>query len=236
MEPGSFIGVYSSATPGHRRAAHKRYWFVWDCADEGYRVQALDEVFQPRGEALAVDPTTFTASFSSEPTILSMPPDHRSGGGDTRSPGTAEQRSRAISELESSLRADFAALLLKARRGEDIPGTLHALREIACREEGIEPEHKFMFAEFGINLRKGKFPEAALEHAKRVLILAPDDGNAHFNIARVYHALGKLQEAEQHLGTALELTPQLEYARDFLLYINKERRRKHARTPREHGR
>ena len=68
-------------------------------------------------------------------------------------------------------------------------------------------------------------PEIALAHAKRVLALAPGDGNAHFNIARIYYTLGRLGEAEQHLLAALEFSPDLEYARDFLAYIGRERHR-----------
>ena len=103
---------------------------------------------------------------------------------------------------------------------------LQALRDIAEMEEGIVPDHKHMFAEFGINLRKGKLPEIALAHAKRVLSLAPGDSHGHFNIAHIYHTLGELGEAEQHLRTALEFSPDLGHARDFLAYIGKERRQK----------
>jgi hypothetical protein len=58
------------------------------------------------------------------------------------------------------------------------------------------------------------------------LALAPGDSHAHFNIARIYHALGKTGEAEQHLLTALEFSPDLEYAKALLAYISKERHQK----------
>ena len=133
--------------------------------------------------------------------------------------------------MENDLRAHFGTLLLKIRRDGDLQNALRSLQDIAEVEEGIVPEHKYMFAEFGINLRKGKLPEVALAHAKRVLSLAPGDSHAHFNIARIYHVLGKLDEAEQHLLSALEFSPDLEYARDFLAYIGKERRQKALASP-----
>jgi tetratricopeptide (TPR) repeat protein len=229
----SFIGVHSSLTPtqGRGGAARKRYWFVWDCGDEGYRVQALNGAFVPQGEAIAVDATTFAASFSLEPTILAAPLSRAgpasSGSGEGRSgEGERERAEAENAEAEKNLRAHFAAQLVKALHGEKKRSTMNALKAIAEIEEGIAPEHKHMFVDFCISLRRSNLPEIALEHAKRVLSMAPDDGNAHFNIARVYHALGKLDEAEQHLLTSLDLDPQLEYSKEFLAYIGKERRLK----------
>ncbi len=227
----SFIGVYSSSTPGQDGAQNRRYWFVWDCGNEGYRVQVLDDACRPQGDTLAIDATAFTAGFTPEPTILAAPPEARDDG--TAADLPADTRG---AEVESALRADFAMLLMKVRRGEDVGATLKALEDIARVEKGIVPEHKYMFAEFGINLRKGKLPQTALEHAKRALILAPDDSHAHFNIARIYHALDRPAEAEQHLLTALKFAPDLEYAREFLAFIGRERRQKSAMARRERRR
>jgi len=225
---GTFIGVYSSLLAGSqgRRGASKRkqYWFVWDYGDEGYRVQELDAAFRPQGEFLPMAHANFHASFRPEPSILAAPIRRPAPSGPL--PQAAEQSAAEQAVVEDHLRAHFGALLLKVRRGDDIAGALQALRDIAEMEEGIVPAHKYMFADFGINLRKGKLPEIALEHAKRVLALAPGDSHAHFNIARIYHVLGKLGEAEQHLLAALEFSPDLGCARDFLAYIGKERHRK----------
>ena len=233
----AFIGVYSSLTSGSQAGRgsgkRKQYWFVWDGGEAGYSVQALDGAFQPHGAPLTMEPSLFRASFSPEPSILAapirripfpaVPPRPQD---DARPAKTPEQHAAERAEVENHLRAHFGALLLKLRRGDDVPAAIKALREIAEVEEGIVPEHKYMFAEFGINLRKGQLPEIALAHAKRVLSMAPGDSHAHFNIARIYHALGKTGEAEQHLLTALEFAPDMEYAKDFLAYMGKERRRK----------
>jgi tetratricopeptide (TPR) repeat protein len=170
--------------------------------------------------------------FSQESSILAAPVVRRSPvpvppselEDDPPSVKTPEQLAAERADVENLLRAHFGALLLKARRGDDLPGTLKALQDIAEVEEGIVPEHKYMFAEFGINLRKGQLPEIALAHAKRALSLAPGDSHAHFNIARIYHMLGKLSAAEQHLLVALEFSPDMEYARDFLAYMGRQRR------------
>ena len=230
---GTFIGVYSSTGQQHERGMGKRkqYWFVWDFGDEGYHVQALDAAFQPQGDFVSVEHANFRASFAPEPSILAMP---------IRRPPPAAPRSQQAAQqgterelVENHLRAHFGALLLKVRRGDDLSNTLQALQDLAELEEGIVPEHKYMFAEFGVNLRKGRLPEIALAHAKRVLALSPGDSHAHFNIARIYHSLGQLSEAEQHLRAALEFSPDLGFARDFLAFIGKERRRKDVDTRRE---
>jgi tetratricopeptide (TPR) repeat protein len=238
-----FIGVYSSLGSGSKEGRgsgkRKRYWFAWDCGDAGYQVQELDRAFQPLSEAAPIDPSTFCASFAQEPSILATPilkgpvaAAQRQAQAGVPLAKTPEQLAAERTEVENHLRAHFGALLLKTRRGGDSQSALKALLDIADVEEGIVPEHKYMFAEFGINLRKGKLPEAALAHAKRVLSLAPDDSHAHFNIARIYYTLGKLDEAEQHLLTALEFAPDLECARDFLAYIGRERRQKELDSPR----
>ena len=227
MSTAGFIGVYSSLTTGPKEesasAKRKQYWFVWDNGDAGHSVQALDDAFTPQGEALVIDAATLSASFVPEPTILAAPARRRPVPASLSLLQPAQQAA-GRAEVENFLRSHFDALLLKIQRGDDLPAALSALQELADVAEGIVPEHKFMFAEFGINLRKGRMPEIALSHAKRVLSLAPGDGHAHFNIARIYYALGKLGEAEQHLLAALEFSPDLEYARDFIAYIGKERR------------
>jgi tetratricopeptide (TPR) repeat protein len=231
--------VYSSLTTGSKEesvpAKRKQYWFVWDNEDAGYSVQALDGAFTPQGEALAIEASAFRASFSPEPTILAAPVRRRPVHASPLRP-QSEQRAVEQAEVENFLRSHFGALLLKIRRGDDLPASLKALQELAEVEEGIVPEHKYMFAEFGINLRKGSMPEIALAHAKRVLSLAPGDGNAHFNIARIYFTLGRLGEAEQHLLAALEFAPDLDYAKDFLAYIGKERHKTERAARREQRR
>jgi tetratricopeptide (TPR) repeat protein len=238
VSTAGFIGVYSSLTKGPKEerasAKRKQYWFVWDNGEAGYSVQPLDGAFTPQGEALVMEASTFRASFSLEPTILAAP--------ERRSPAPAapfpqpEQQAADQAEVENFLRSHFGALLLKIKRGDDLSASLKALQELAEVEEGIVPEHKYMFADFGINLRKGEMPEIALVHAKRVLSLAPGDGNAHFNIARIYYVLGKLGEAEQHLLAALEFAPDLECAKDFLAYIGTERHKTERAVSREQRR
>jgi tetratricopeptide (TPR) repeat protein len=230
----TYIGVYSTLTPrskGERDAGkRKRYWFAWDNGDAGYGVQALDGAFQPEGDVLPIEPSTFRASFSLEPSILVTPvrrgsPSRPSQDG-ASPPKTPAQYEAERVEVENHLRAYFGALLLKIRLGDDAADALKAMEELAAVEEGIVAEHKYMFSDFGIDLRKGKQPKIALAHAKRAISLAPGDSHAHFNIARIYYVLDKLDEAEQHLLAALEFSPDLEYARDFLVYLGKERRQK----------
>jgi len=227
----TFIGVYSSSTPrsrgGRDANRRKRYWFVWDCGDAGYRIQSLDGAFQPQGESLPIEPSTFHATFTLESSILVAPVLRQ--GREPVAPSavkTSAQREAERTEVENHLRSHFDALLLQIRRGDDVQDALKALEAIAEVEEGIVAEHKYMFADFGIDLRKGQQPKIALAHAKRALSLAPGDSHAHFNIARIYYMLDQLDDAEQHLQVALEFSPDLECARDFLMYIGKERRQR----------
>lgn len=60
----------------------------------------------------------------------------------------------------------------------------------------------------GVRLKLGRV-EAALEPARRALVLAPDDGRCHGILGQVLLVLRRFDEARQHLETAARLLPDL---------------------------
>jgi hypothetical protein len=122
-------------------------------------------------------------------------------------------------QIEAGLREHFNLLI--AKTGKHVPETiLDSLRDIARVNKGIVTEHKYMFADFGVRLRKEDLPEIGLMHAMRALSLAPDDAHACFNVAYICWILGRIGETKRHLVLALQYDPDFEPAKHFLTWLD----------------
>lgn len=137
-----------------------------------------------------------------------------------RNMGTKELEQAA--ELDRQLRSEFAIALARWRRGDKVT-PLKVFETMCARQEGIVPAHKHMFTDFAIDLRKSSLPTLAVQHYQKAVDLAPEDCNAHFNLARIFYETGKLDKAEEHLMTALELSPDFEFANRFLQFVRTQR-------------
>ena len=84
---------------------------------------------------------------------------------------------------EENVRANFGLGLTYMERGEPAKA-----RDVFTRVVGLDaaftPEHKHLFNEFGINLRKSKLTDQAVDYYRRALELTDDDENLYYNIAR----------------------------------------------------
>ena len=125
--------------------------------------------------------------------------------------------------VSKNLKASFEEALVALENG-DRRNALKVLTKLAESKEGIVPEHKHVFADFGSNLRKQKLPAAALQHQLRVVELSPDDDHALFNVARVYYDMGDFGNTIRYLNRAISLNKNLRPAKLFLEYVRSERR------------
>lgn len=132
----------------------------------------------------------------------------------------------AVQQTETYLRDFFSKTLKRVRFSKDRTAALTSLKTVVEVEEGIVQEHKFMFADFGVALRKNDLLELALACCKRVLDLSPNDDHAHFNIARVFLAMNKHDDAEQHILTAQSINPSEIIYTKMLDHMQTERRRR----------
>lgn len=127
----------------------------------------------------------------------------------------------AAENLDRELRAEFAMALTKWKRGEN-RSSLRTFEAMANLSEGIIPAHKHTFTDFAVDLRKSRLPTLAKKHYLKAADLAPEDCNAHFNLARIYYETGEIDKALQHLGKALELEPNFEYALRFERFLQEK--------------
>lgn len=122
---------------------------------------------------------------------------------------------------EENVRANFGLGLTYMERGEP-----NKARDMFERLVGLDaafaPEHKHLFNEFGMNLRRSKLVDQAVDYYIRALEMAtvPDE-NLHYNLARAYFDQSNLEQARDHLAKALKINPEFEEAQGFLAYIEK---------------
>ena len=117
----------------------------------------------------------------------------------------ALEKARKAKQVENDMRDNFARAMRALNRPRDRKGALVALDQIIRVKKGIVPEHRHMFRDFGVSLRKKAQYELALASAMRALELSPGDDHAHFNIARILDSMGRYSQANEHLRKALQL-------------------------------
>lgn len=153
----------------------------------------------------------------------SQPAEDTSGDGDEEF--RRLELARKAKQIEASMRETFRKTLLRLKRPKERHAALTALEQMAESKEGIVPEHRHMFRDFGVQLRKQSQPDTALPFSRRVVKLAPGDDHALFNMARVLCDLRKFEEAEQLLAQAMKIDASEPVYRRLRDYIMREKRR-----------
>ncbi len=192
-----FLGVYSRSTA----TGYKTFYFVWT-KNNLYSVQKLDKAFNPIDLLKTIDAMSFQSMFVHEPDMKQIPSAKKGVA-----PKTKIEDILTPENVENTMRDQFKKTMRRLRKDGISESTLLSLRNLVQVEEGIVPEHKHMFADFGTQLRKGQHLEEALAFCKRTLTLSPTDDHAHFNAARVLMDMGNYDDAEQHLLTAQIINP-----------------------------
>ncbi len=118
---------------------------------------------------------------------------------------TAEyEYSNALNLDEENVRANFGIGLCLLKRDEK-----EKAREVFDRiiriESAFQDEHKHLFNEYGIALRKKALADQAVEYYKRGLELAGDDENLWYNLARVHFDQENWTECAEAVSRCLAL-------------------------------
>ncbi len=207
-----------------RKEKIKRLWFV-ERDDEGRTtIRALNKEYLPSGEAKEADPAQVVAEYYPEPGIYmdKVAPKlreierlvHEGDGHRAREEHySAEYSYRgALSIDEDHIRANFGLGLTYLSLG-DTQRAGHTFRKIVSMKSAFGPEHKHLFNEFGISLRKSGMFEECVQYYKRALELHPEDDHLLFNIARAHYDAQELDKSLEFTLTALENNHDLREAR-----------------------
>lgn len=231
MRNPKFLGVYSRRNVKGRKGRIPS-WFAWILPDGSYAVQPLDQAYTPLGPAEAVSPEEFESLFKLEPAILAVPvitPDFSwlgvpRPGAPQKAKSAAQERVIKARQVEASLRDSFDKALRGLSRPRDRKAALASIERIAGTRQGIVKEHKHMFRDFGVALRKKALLGLALACAGRAVELSPDDDHARFNLARLLGMAGRFDDANEQLDIAQKLDPTEKVYSRLRKHLDRERK------------
>lgn len=213
-----------------RKSIQKSYWYVKELDDHSIEIQPLNVNYVPSGPKQIITMDELLDKFSPEPefyTVTVMPKmrelektiaraDRHRKNKETYS--AEMEYGKAVKVDEENVRANFGLGLTYLERGakdkaQDI------FERLVKIEASYEQEHKHLFNEFGINLRKNKMNDQALEYYSKALDLSKSDEHLFYNIARVKYELNDMAGAADMLKKAMELNPGFEEAKKFFAYL-----------------
>lgn len=214
-----------------RKTISKMYWFCVQDDAEQVMVQALNKNMVPAGNAVPVPMEDFLARYNPEPEMyqkvvypkmqelaatVSRAEENRQRGALYSAQFEFEN---ALSVDEENVRANFGLGLTYVERG-DTTKAQDILTRIVGLDAAFAPEHKHLFNDFGISLRKSKMLDQSIEYYTKALALSQSDENLHYNMARAWYDKGEQQKCREHLMQALELNPDHEEVKRFLEFLN----------------
>lgn len=221
MQQKRIEGVFS-----HGEGRDKRYYFARETEDGAMKMQELDSNNKAFGEAVSMDRDTFLEEHVPEPEmhyrLVSQPlmrgDFYRSNSRFTE----AQMEYLSVTEVDvENIRANFGLGLVylaanKQQQARYVFDTLVAL------DEAFKEEHKHLFNELGIALRKRMLFDLTLRYYSRALELADEaDEHLFFNMARALYEMGDDKKMYKHLRTALQINSEFDEALRFLVFLDR---------------
>ncbi|MBI9080323.1 MAG: tetratricopeptide repeat protein [Pseudodesulfovibrio sp.] len=246
VERGKISGVFSSQNVGKvgtgtttRKTIQKAFWFAieMDSNQDGevfVEVQPLNKNNIPSGPKELVPMSDFLARFNPELEYYQQKVFPRIKELGTTLKRAEEQRDQgalysaqfefeaALGIDEENVRGNFGLGLTYMERGETEKAN-DIFKRVVTLDAAFAPEHKHLFNEFGINLRKSSLLDQAVEYYSRALEMTTDDENLYYNIARAYFERGDKDDCLENLQKALEINPGFEEVKKFMDYLEKDK-------------
>jgi tetratricopeptide (TPR) repeat protein len=119
---------------------------------------------------------------------------------------------QAIKKDDKNLRAHLGKGKAHLALGEHDKAK-ESFQNLAQIDTLYEEENKHLFNEYGIELRRGKMYELAIENYEKAISIDPTDEALYFNMARAYYEAGQPAEAGTFLKKALEIRPDFREAK-----------------------
>ncbi|MBQ9453940.1 MAG: tetratricopeptide repeat protein [Desulfovibrio sp.] len=212
-----------------RKTVQKTFWFVEQHGDV-IECQPLNTNYIPSGPKRKITMDELIAKFSPEPEFymnsvfpkmqelqqnVDKGDEHRKNG---ETFAAEYEYSRALKLDTDNVRANFGIGLTYLERGDNAKAQ-DIFQRLVKLDATFEPEHKHLFNEFGISLRKSKMLDESVEYYHRALELTKDDENLFMNMARVLLEIKDIPGCVEHLLNALRLAPRHEPSLKFLAWL-----------------
>ncbi|MEG2172167.1 MAG: hypothetical protein RRY29_02765 [Desulfovibrionaceae bacterium] len=213
-----------------RKTVQKSFWFVEQNAEGTIESQPLNANYVPSGpkriitleeliDKFAPEPEYYLSSVYPKMQELQRTIDKADEHRDKGETFAAEfEYETALKVDEDNVRANFGIGLTYLQRGETGKAD-DIFQRLVNLDAAFETEHKHLFNDFGINLRKNKLFTQAVTYYGRALELTQNDENLHMNMARALLETKDLEGCTQHLLNALDLVPTHENALKFLQWL-----------------
>ncbi len=218
-----------------RKTVAKTFWYVdhGGSSDE-IEIQSLNSNYVPTGSKKTVTRAELLSKYAPElefyvqtvyPKMKEMSESIDAGDGH-REKGdlfSAEfEYDNALAFDEESVRANFGIGLTYLAQGENDKAD-NILMRLAKLEATFSPEHKHLFNEFGINLRKNKLYEKALDFYNKALEMGRKDDHLYINIARVQLEIGQYPESLKTIKEILTIDEKSEMAEKMLTWLTNKK-------------
>lgn len=216
-----------------RKVTQKTFWFATENDEGQIDVQALNNNFMPSGPKRSLDKEEFLRRFNPEPEFYQKKVFPKMREVEKSVERAEENRAKgamysaefefqnALAVDEENVRANFGLGLTYMSMGETNKANdmFHRLVKL---DAAFEKEHKHLFNEFGINLRKSGMHDQAVDYYSRALEMTENDENLRYNMARAYYEKGEVEDCVEHLKGALEINPSMEASLEFLSYLHRQ--------------
>jgi tetratricopeptide (TPR) repeat protein len=213
-----------------RKTVYKGFYFIEQDEQGNIECQPLNSNYVPSGQKRKISLEEIMEKFAPEPEFymnsvypkmqelqrtLDNADVHRVKG---ETFAAEYQYGAALKVDEENVRANFGIGLTYLQRGENSKAD-DIFERLVKLDAAFAEEHKNMFNDFGINLRKAKMYQQAVTYYSRALELTTNDENLHINIARALLETKNIDGCVEHLLKALSLVPKQEQATKFLLWL-----------------
>ncbi|GAB6037035.1 tetratricopeptide repeat protein [Fundidesulfovibrio butyratiphilus] len=223
-------GIFSQSTEvvlgsgsTRRKVLSQTLWFVREHGADTVEVRSLDLHCKPQGGFAVVDKREVLEKYTPEPQLtykhLSKPlmtGDTCRENRDYRAATLEYEKVRAIDE--ANIRANFGLGISLLALGQ-LDKALYVFHTLLELEETFAEEHKHLFNEMGIRLRRRGLFDETLRYYFKALAMTSLDENLLFNIARAYHEKGDTENAVTYLANALDSAPGFEEGLRFGRYL-----------------
>lgn len=217
-----------------RKTVQKMYWFATEQKNGDIEIQALNFNNVPAGPKKIVSRDEFLDNYTPEPEMytktvfpkmreltktIALADRHRQNG-ETYS--AEHEYSKVLNIDEENIRANFGLGLTYLERGDKQKGA-DILERLVKLDATFDREHKHLFNEFGISLRKNQLLDESIGYYERAEKLAPKDENLYYNMARAYFDKKEMKKVGECLNKALQINKNMEEAQKFLEYMKKKK-------------
>jgi len=216
-----------------RRTIQKTYWSGEELEDGRIEVQPLNKNYVPSGPKRKLSRDEFLTKYNPEPEFYVstvFPAMKEVDGAIVRGEKHRERGAAYSAEFEykqamaideENVRANFGLGLTYLDRGDQVKAN-DIFERLVDLEAAFEVEHKHLFNDFGINMRKNKMYEQALQYYLRAEGLVGNDEHLFHNIARCFYEKGDVDGCKKYLLKSLEVNPGLTESVQFWAFLKKQ--------------